>query len=48
MDALPVLQIQDLHIDFTAQRKEVPVLRGLSYTLPAGRVLAVVGESGTG
>ena len=48
MDALPVLQIQDLHIDFTAQRKEVPVLRGRSYTLPAGRVLAVVGESGSG
>ena len=48
MDALPVLQIEDLQIDFTASKQTIPVLRGLSYTLPAGRVLAVVGESGSG
>ncbi len=43
-----VLQVNDLHIQFTAEGRCVPVVRGLSYTLSAGRVLAVVGESGSG
>ena len=48
MAALPVLQVCDLQVHFTAQNRPVPVLRGLSYALAPGRVLAVVGESGSG
>ena len=48
MSISPVLQVEDLHIDFQNDPKPLPVLRGLSYTLAAGRVLAVVGESGSG
>lgn len=48
MAEMPLLQVQDLHVTFTADKKSVPVVRGLSYTLPAGKVLAVVGESGSG
>ena len=48
MAQTPVLQVKDLHVDFTADKKVYPVLRGLSYSLEPGRVLAVVGESGSG
>lgn len=43
-----VLDIRDLRVDFTVDKRTVPVLRGLSYSLKKGRVLAVVGESGSG
>ncbi len=45
---VPVLNVRDLRVDFTVDKRTVPVLRGLSYTLEKGRVLAVVGESGSG
>ena len=45
---LPVLQVEDLHLSFQTEQGPVAVLKGLSYTLPAGKVLAVVGESGSG
>ncbi len=48
MQASPVLQVRDLHVDFTVEKHTVPVVRGLSYQLMPGRVLAVVGESGSG
>ena len=48
MREVPVLQVKDLHVTFAADKKPVPVVRGLSYALPAGKVLAVVGESGSG
>lgn len=44
----PVLSVRDLRVDFTIDKRTLPVLRGLSYTLQKGRVLAVVGESGSG
>lgn len=43
-----MLDVQDLHVSFTTDEGTVSVLKGLSYTLPKGRVLAVVGESGSG
>lgn len=43
-----VLDVRDLRVDFTVDKRTVPVLRGLSYSLKKGRVLAVVGESGSG
>ncbi len=48
MSNSPVLQVRDLQIDFMVDKRSVPVIRGLSYDLPAGRILAVVGESGSG
>ena len=44
----PILEVRDLHIEFAGEDGPLPVLHGLSYTLPKGRVLAVVGESGSG
>lgn len=43
-----LLDVRDLHIEFSTEEGLLPVLGGLSYTLPKGRVLAVVGESGSG
>ncbi len=48
MKELPVLSVQDLHISFATPTGLVPVVRGLSYTLTKGKILAVVGESGCG
>ncbi|MBR4356041.1 MAG: ABC transporter ATP-binding protein [Elusimicrobiaceae bacterium] len=48
MREVPLLQVKDLQVSFTVDKKPVPVVRGLSYSLPAGKVLAVVGESGSG
>ena len=42
------MEVRDLHIEFAGEDGPLPVLHGLSYTLPKGRVLAVVGESGSG
>ena len=44
----PILQVEDLRLRFTTELGNVPVLRGLSYTLEKGKILAVVGESGSG
>lgn len=43
-----ILEVRGLQIEFAAENGRLPVLRGLSYTLPKGRILAVVGESGSG
>ena len=48
MSDTPVLQVQDLQVGFSVDKHVFSVVRGLSYTLPAGKVLAVVGESGSG
>ncbi len=44
----PILKVRDLRLEFASEEGPLPVLHGLSYTLPKGRVLAVVGESGSG
>ncbi|MGU3408776.1 dipeptide ABC transporter ATP-binding protein [Microbacterium sp. M1A1_1b] len=46
-DAPPV-QVQDLAISYAAGRTEVPVVRGVSFAIAAGRTLGLVGESGSG
>ena len=43
-----VLQVDNLQVSVGAGARRTPVVRGLSYELPKGRVLAVVGESGCG
>lgn len=44
----PVLRVEQLQVSVGTGADSTPVVRGLSYTLPSGRVLAVVGESGCG
>jgi oligopeptide/dipeptide ABC transporter ATP-binding protein len=45
----PLLEVSDLHVRFTQRgRPDVRAVGGLSYTLEAGRTLAIIGESGSG
>lgn len=43
-----VLEIQDLFVSFDTYAGEVQAVRGVSYSVDEGKVLAVVGESGCG
>jgi oligopeptide/dipeptide ABC transporter ATP-binding protein len=43
-----LLEVADLSVAFTVDSKERRVVAGVSYSLPAGRTLGVVGESGCG
>ena len=43
-----ILSVENLHICFRNGEEKTEVLRGLSYQLQKGKVLAVVGESGCG
>lgn len=44
----PVLEIQDLSVDYGYDEHAVPVLRGVDLTLHKGEVLGLAGESGCG
>lgn len=46
--AAPLLDIRDLQVDFRAQGKSVPAVRGASLTVYPGQTVAIVGESGSG
>ena len=43
-----VLRIEDLHVSFDTYAGEVRSVRGVSFHVNEGEVLAVVGESGCG
>ena len=43
-----VLDIKDLYVSFDTYAGEVQAVRGVSYSVDEGEVLAVVGESGCG
>lgn len=43
-----VLKVENLHVSFDTYAGEVQSVRGVSFTVGAGEVLAVVGESGCG
>ena len=42
------LRIEDLSVAFRVGSREVPVVRGINFTVPAGETVALVGESGSG
>jgi oligopeptide/dipeptide ABC transporter ATP-binding protein len=45
---VPLLEVDDLAVSFVTRDGEAPAVDGLSYTVTAGRTLAIVGESGCG
>ena len=44
----PLLEVEDLAVEFRTRDGVVDAVDGLSYTVTAGRTLAIVGESGCG
>jgi oligopeptide/dipeptide ABC transporter ATP-binding protein len=44
----PVLDVQDLHVEFTTHGGIVKAVRGASFAVAKGKTLAIVGESGCG
>lgn len=46
--AQPLLTVSDLRVAFTRGHRTVHAVNGLSYELGAGRILAIIGESGSG
>ena len=43
-----VLDVNNLHVSFDTYAGEVKAVRGVTFTLHEGEVLAIVGESGCG
>ncbi|MDQ3156392.1 MAG: ABC transporter ATP-binding protein, partial [Actinomycetota bacterium] len=44
----PLLEIKDLEVAFTANKRLIPAVRGASLTVYPGQTVAIVGESGSG
>ncbi|RXT21048.1 peptide ABC transporter ATP-binding protein [Rhizobium leguminosarum] len=44
----PLLDVRDLKVSFPGPEGEVQVVRGISYDIPRGKTLGIVGESGCG
>jgi peptide/nickel transport system ATP-binding protein len=47
-DAEPLIEVRDLHVEFTSRWGVTRAVRGLSYTIARGESLGLVGESGSG
>ncbi|HTP61878.1 MAG TPA: ABC transporter ATP-binding protein [Burkholderiales bacterium] len=48
MNAVPVLEVKDLRIEFPTRRGTLVAVDGVSFSIAPGEVLGVVGESGAG
>ncbi|WP_245160827.1 ABC transporter ATP-binding protein [Blastococcus sp. CT_GayMR16] len=44
----PVLEVDDLHVEFRVRSGVVHAVNGISYTVDQGETLAILGESGSG
>lgn len=44
----PILCVKDLYVNFTVEAGLIPAVAGISFTLNAGEILGLVGESGCG
>ncbi len=44
----PLLSVENLHVSFGRNEREIKAVRGISFTLERGETLALVGESGSG
>lgn len=45
---VPALEFRDVHITYRTHEGDVPAVRGVSLSLPAGSSLGIAGESGSG
>ena len=45
---VPLLEVEDLHVEFRLRRGVVNAVNGVSYSLNEGETLAILGESGSG
>ena len=44
----PLLQVKDLHVEFTTREGIARAVNGVNFTVELGKTLAVLGESGSG
>lgn len=44
----PLLQVDDLHVDFQTEHGQMHAVRGVSFDIHVGQTVALVGESGSG
>ena len=45
---MTLLEVKDLSVRFTVEKREVDAVRGVGFTIDRGETLALVGESGSG
>jgi peptide/nickel transport system ATP-binding protein len=48
LPAAPLVDVENLNVTFRRDGRAIPVVRDLSFSLDAGKVLCIIGESGSG
>jgi peptide/nickel transport system ATP-binding protein len=48
LPAAPLVDVENLNVTFRRAGRAIPVIRDLSFRLEAGKVLCIIGESGSG